>query len=1020
MNKGQVYGFDERLFIRAPFYSFEHYALGAAERMLSETTFRNALYLASPSFYAELEKLNFDWKTLTAKQKLTLKKYYNRMSFRPTPFGAFSSFGLAHWQDRGSGLRLAASAQSVLHLLPSREWQVAASHAQGQQDKPALLLRTNPTLFSIPGGFRYVRSSFERSGKGEFAVNELPDEALHREVIQAGADQPVTRIGLQAMVAEKTGCSLREAKDYVNFLISEQVLITELEGALISGHHPGGTGIPDSAGTDHAMRSFWQHSAASLFDVKLSLPERAAMLSDLNRKAGIPFSGNALYGGLERGIQSGGIDRDKQQSLLSTIEILQKIVIPYPTPALKNFIRNFKERFDSQPVPLLRAVDPDNGVGYGDLHGQAQTGGLLNHVAFPEKAKTAKAVEWTPVHRLFLRLWLQNTSRGPYDPVHVNAKDTADLKVPEEYALPPTLAVMFSCSGDDIVLDNLGGASATSLIGRFSVFSAEIETLCNWVAAEESRANPDIMFAEVHQLSDTHVDNINRRSPVYDAAIHINTFPAETGQLQVPLSDLILRMAGEKLILESVSLGRRIIPRLPTAYNYQHNPLALFQFLCDLQYEGLQANLTFDLEKLFPGLDFYPRVVSGKVVISLARWRLSDAEVQMLLSKPYSIGRLHLFRAERGIPQLVSLGLSDQQLVFDLGDDEEALFFLDCLKDTRSAVIREYLQPNDAVQAEGKAFAAQLVAVLLRPDPVYKGTKVRYRVTKEIQRDFLPGSEWLYLKIYTTEESADRLLTSAVLPFLDKYRKQVRLWFFIRYRDPEPHIRLRIRSAGGGSGPLLNAIRKIIARQHALVKDVKQEIYRREIERYSPELIETAELLFQAGSLWTLEKLSGMVESPPKQTDIEAFVLVYRMTAAFISEKEAIGFFNRRSESFFKEFGPDKALRISMDTRYRAFSRDLSRAVADVHTGGTNYKKGQDSEILKIMQVLSGATTHWNTEKRYAFLADLLHMQVNRMFSTRQRQHEALIFYCLYKSCSGRQARIQKQGSVPGALADQH
>jgi len=35
-----------------------------------------------------------------------------------------------------------------------------------------------------------------------------------------------------------------------------------------------------------------------------------------------------------------------------------------------------------------------------------------------------------------------------------------------------------------------------------------------------------------------------------------------------------------------------------TAYNFHHNA-CLFQLLCDLQFEGLQANLTFDLEKLF-------------------------------------------------------------------------------------------------------------------------------------------------------------------------------------------------------------------------------------------------------------------------------------------------------------------------------------------------------------------------------------------------------------------------------------
>jgi thiopeptide-type bacteriocin biosynthesis protein len=473
-------------------------------------------------------------------------------------------------------------------------------------------------------------------------------------------------------------------------------------------------------------------------------------------------------------------------------------------------------------------------------------------------------------------------------------------------------------------------------------------------------------------------------------------------------------------LLESISLGKRIIPRLPTAYNFQHNPLAIFQFLCDLQYKGLLANLTFDLEKLFPGLDFYPRVVIENVVISIARWRMNDDELKKLLIKPLSIGRLHLFRAERGIPRLVTLGLSDQQLVFDLGHDDEALFFLDCLRDTRPAVIREYLRADKNIESDGKPLAGQMIALLKRSDIVYRAAiQPPHKDIEMIQREFLPGSEWLYLKIYATPEAADRLLTSVVSPFLKKYKKQVQVWFFIRYRDPEPHIRLRIKTAPAKSAILLNALRKQIAQQESLVKDVKHEVYRREIERYSPELIEMVELLFQSGSVWVLEKLHGDVNTG-RRRDIGAFDLICRMVFVFIPEAELISFLNWRSESFIQEFGSAKKLRVSLDSKYREYSREIQMILRDASTRKTKIEENDPAkELVRMMANISNAAQHWSVARRYGLLADLLHMQVNRMFNSRQREHEALIFYGLHKGCAERKARLKNNVSVLDSFADQ-
>ncbi len=62
-----------------------------------------------------------------------------------------------------------------------------------------------------------------------------------------------------------------------------------------------------------------------------------------------------------------------------------------------------------------------------------------------------------------------------------------------------------------------------------------------------------------------------------------------------------------------------------------------------------------------------------------------------------------------------------------------------------------------------------------------------------MQRDFCLGSQWLYYKIYTGVKTADHILVkklSTIIFSLEK-EKKIQKWFFIRYRDPEEHIRLR-------------------------------------------------------------------------------------------------------------------------------------------------------------------------------------------------------------------------------------
>lgn len=77
------------------------------------------------------------------------------------------------------------------------------------------------------------------------------------------------------------------------------------------------------------------------------------------------------------------------------------------------------------------------------------------------------------------------------------------------------------------------------------------------------------------------------------------------------------------------------------------------------------------------------------------------------------------------------------------------------------------------------------------------------------ERYLIPGSEWLFFKIYTGPKSADTLLAGPLRILVTSLleRAHVDSFFFIRYTDPEYHIRLRFHlpHRETGYGPVMCA-----------------------------------------------------------------------------------------------------------------------------------------------------------------------------------------------------------------------
>src|SRR5579863_8125435 len=501
------YEFADRVFLRAPLRGVQDLKPENLAAALADPYFRNAVWLASPLFFGELEKKGFDLARLDEKKVRTLLKYFNRICFRPTPFGAFAAFTVLPWAD-GSPCRLEADDRLLLHVLPGREYQVQLAPLLGGPSEKLVL---NPLLYRFGKQYRYVYTGYEQ-GKAAFLLKALPAHRLIVGLLRRFGRGALAYDTVRDYLAAAAGSGLPEAEAYLRFLVEEQVLVGERQVQLADEHE---VNVQLLERVGDSEKELWQTLRQSVFGAGFSVVDAAGRLEALVPAEAVPAGRAWFYAAAERPLRQGGLDRELQQQLAPAIDALMRLAPAPPGAALGRFVTDFKARYDRRKVPLLEALDPDHGIRYGDLTDDPARPALLEDIRFTEPPLPDNPAAWTAVQQLFLGAWLQNGYQDFYQPIGITEEMLRQLPEPERSGLPPSQTLVFRKGGDRLLIESLGGATALALLGRFSVFSEEVEGLCRQIVAAELAANPGVVFAELLQLSDVHTDNINRRRRLY-------------------------------------------------------------------------------------------------------------------------------------------------------------------------------------------------------------------------------------------------------------------------------------------------------------------------------------------------------------------------------------------------------------------------------------------------------------------------------------------------------------------------
>ncbi|HJX27586.1 MAG TPA: thiopeptide-type bacteriocin biosynthesis protein, partial [Thermoanaerobaculia bacterium] len=491
-------------------------------------------------------------------------------------------------------------------------------------------------------------------------------------------------------------------------------------------------------------------------------------------------------------------------------------------------------------------------------------------------------------------------------------------------------------------------------------------------------------------------------------------------------------------------LGREVVPRLTSAHNYRRGSLGVYRFLCMLQTQGAQGGVAWTWGAL-DGAPFLPRVTAGRLVLARASWSVTGDEIKEIvkLEGAARFAAVRAWRERRRFPRLVTLADGDNELLVDLDNVLSVDTFLDLLEERDRARLLELFPGPDRLCARGPEgrFVHELLIPFIAPPPQTAARAVRREGTETpspvapeappapaIRRSFPPGSEWLYVKLYTGTATADGLLRDVVGPTVREALATgaADSWFFIRYADPQWHLRVRLHGDPGAlHGQVLPSLQDSIAELLAdgRLWKVQLDTYEREVERYGgPQGMELSERLFQVDSdavLDIIEMLAGD-EGADVRWRLALLGTDLLLSDLGLSPETRRTVVERLRSSFWREFSGSKPLRVQLDQKLRAERRDL---IHMLETGiGAAAADSPLAPALAVFERRSRAFAPVVEELKRregegrltVSVADMassfVHMFVNRMVRSAARAHEVVLYDFLHQLHESREARKRKGG----------
>ncbi|WP_163507265.1 lantibiotic dehydratase [Fodinicola acaciae] len=789
----------------------------------ADRIFLEALAISSPSTAAAIAA---DDPHRRRRVALTTSRYQLRMRSRATPFGLLS--GVAAGRPGPTCSVVFGSAHEKA-ARPSGEWVAAyaAGCAGRPQDFPAATVRLHPLC--RPRGDRLTLPDIRGTG-----AESIREASIRRTPPVCAVEQLASaRISLADLVNSLTErfaeLPVERLWRFVGALISAGFLACDLwpeqsDSAPLE-HFVAHCG-PDNVLLTEAVDALSAYRKTKLGD-GLELRDRAA--AAMGRLTGEEPAGIQVDLGLDARLTLPPVVLQEIEAATTALWRLSPSREAFT--GLSDYHQEFVERYGiGAAVPILDVLDPVAGLG---------APGGYRRPAGHREAPDRRAPKRQGIADLAMLV------HAGADEIELSASLLEKLDAEPDGTVWPSADV--SCqllaaspaavdAGDFRVNVTPVAWQAGQMSGRFAELTGLTADLAAMLEKRLTGGRPvQLQF----QPADPRTGNVGRVPRLLPALTSISGLGGD-----LSIGDIGIAADLDGLYAVSLVTGEEIAPTPMTMINLEGltpNPVRL---LTELAFGRARRVMPWSWGPL-DELPRLPRVRYGRAILMPARWLpvgLTGADAR----RPDWPQRLASWREQLEVPDRVLVGDVDQRLGLDLSDSWHRELLRTELERRPEALVSEDFSSEYGWIA-GRPHEIIVPVFARRQREPVTGTTGPTRPPA-----YAPGGDWLYARISTAPDAIDALLPELVpqLPLSDVDR-----WFFIRYNDPRPHLRLRFHRP---SAELLPALHDAVsrARDRGLAGGLELGTYEPETARYgSGQVLAAAERVFCADSHVVFEQL---------------------------------------------------------------------------------------------------------------------------------------------------------------------
>ncbi|WP_225796029.1 lantibiotic dehydratase [Streptomyces aculeolatus] len=813
------------------------------------------------------------------KAVLSVARYVLRAQHRPTPFGLFAGVTTAMFATRA---RAEWGGSHVVTARAGAEWlnAVIARLEACSELVERLPVVVNNTVTTR--GDRLIVPYAE--GRRARAVEVSLKSTAPVRMALAGARRPIPVGALVDMLSAAFPATAPErVQALLGELLKRRVLITNL-------HAP--STATDALG--YLLERLDEVDVTAFASVAETVRELRAVQAGLDqcgRRAGrdhVAARMRALVPGLRHHPLALdvrlGVELDLPVTVAREIEraawVLTRVCAhPFGTEAWRAYHQRFYERYGIGTMVPLHDVVADSGIGFPD--------------GYPGAPSGAGRVRLSARDDTLLRIAQGAALDGSHEVV-LTEEHLAGLDIgPEQPRVPPHLEVgvrVDAASVEDLqrgrfrleVASVSRGAGVST--GRFlSVLAREDRKALTAELTDLPTADEDSLLAQLSfpplLPASAHVT----RSPrVLPALISVQEHLADDdGDVLTP-DDLAVACDGRRMYLAAPGRGQRVEALGLHALNLRTHTPPLVRFLTELSRAQAAQVSVFDwgAASVMP---FLPRLRYGRTVLAPARWRLDAAE---LSGSPWDAALVD-WRERRRVPRRVFLVEGDRRLLLDLDEAGHRTLLRAHLDGAGTAHLEEGPEPSAYGWCDGHAHEIVVPLKATRPAgwPALPAPSLA-RVFSAGQVQTPAAAPVLLAALYGDARRQDELLARHLPELLRRLGTPP--WWFIRFRDPDPHLRLRIALSSpdefGATARTVSAWADDL-RAAGLLSDLRYPTSFREMGRWgSGPAWEAAEEAFRADSRAVLAQLRERQRPPPRALVAAHTVAI---TAGFLGSVEA-------------------------------------------------------------------------------------------------------------------------------------